>query len=58
MKVSGTGFSQKNSAPRKTGLLSLGIDTQYKNFTIMRMLSFFAHEMIKKIVQIFIQPIH
>lgn len=56
MKVSGTGFSQKNSAPRKTGLLSIG--TQYKNFTIMWMLSFFAHEMIKKIVQIFIQPIH
>lgn len=50
MKVSGTGFSEKNSAPRKTGLLSLGIDTQYKNFTIMWMLSFFAHEMIKKIV--------
>ena len=42
MKVGGAGFPHKNAAPRKTGLI----------------LSFFAHEMIKKIVQIFIQSIH
>ena len=32
MKVGGAGFLHKNAAPRKTGLLSLGIGTQKKEF--------------------------